>query len=381
VTKAIELFENRDYRGARAALEKGLAGHGDLPEAREVLALIAFYYAEDEVAAKHLEKVKGESYYAAALRVCLDGPFRSRFGEAAFLTEGRSDGGHYYLATDVGANASAIEGVKGQFRKLNSDPAKNAKALEKLRAGRTEGFKQVAALLELMYAEYSGMFKAEKDEKLVSRVFLFEKRNDFLAFSKRMGSSGEGAAGYYSPRLRILVVDASMGAEKRGVLFDEGMDTLLHEGFHQFLHFYLEEIPYWFNEGIAEYYGPSEVVPGQRKLKVGLVPKQRGPDGFTRYQVIQLCLKPNGPMPLTPLKELVRLDARRVMEKADVHYPQAWAFIHYLANGHPKGKKMLVEYFKALRAGKDEAGALEAAFAGVDWARLEADWREYVKRM
>ncbi len=381
LARAIELYEKRDFRSARPLLEAAAAEPGAPEVAHLYLALTSFGNADDEAAARHLARVGTASPLRQALEACLEGPFRARLRDAAFLTEGRT--AHYHLTTDVGCDPALVQAATAELEKLASDPEKNAKRLEKLKAKRSRGFEEIGSLLERIYAEYSAMFKFEKDEKLVPRVYVFDRREDFLEFSRRLGPGGDGAAGYYWPALRILVVDAADVGEQRGVLRARGMTTIFHEAFHQFLDYYVEGAPHWFNEGIAEYFGPSLPVAGQRKLTVGVVVKTYPGGHPTRYQVLQGALKAGAYPAVTPLRKLVELERHAFMdpEKVGVHYAQAWAFIHYLANRHPKGKKMLVDYFNALRRGEGRRAAHEAAFKDVDWDKVEADWKAYVQKL
>ncbi len=382
--RALELFATNDFKAARPLFEAMAAEPGGFDEAHLYLALIAFFYAEDDAAAKHLARVQTPSYIRKALEGCLEGPFRARLGEAAFLAEGRT--AHYHLATDIACDPALVQAAEAELKKLGADPVKNAKRIEKLKAKRSRGFEELGSLLERIYAEYSGMFKFEKDEKLVSRVYIFDRREDFAAFSARIGheDAGENAAGWYWSPLRILVIDAADVGASRGVLQERGMHTVFHEAFHQFLDYYVDDAPIWFNEGIAEYFGPSIPVPGTKKVMVGVV-KKTYEDGerMTRYEVLMEALKPGARIAPTPLRRLVALDRESFMQRdrVNLHYAQAWSFIHYLANRHPKGRRMIVDYFNALRRGEDQKAAHEAAFKDVDWDRLEADWKAYAERL
>ena len=63
---------------------------------------------------------------------------------------------------------------------------------------------------------------------------------------------------------------------------------------------------------------------------------------------------------LTPLKDLLVMDEKRFREKAALHYAESWALMEFLHDAsEPRRRKVLREYFEALRAGlsPEEASA------------------------
>ncbi|HVY62245.1 MAG TPA: DUF1570 domain-containing protein, partial [Planctomycetota bacterium] len=321
-----------DIAGARQDLDKLLAAEPENRKANGLAARIRFFYADDAAARKLLAKADPEDEDAAILARFLDGPFA---GSPAKKT----GGGHYLLATDV----TKRDGV--------------------------------ATLLEEIYGAYSHAFPGERDRRLVSRVFVFARRDDYLSWSKEvLDDDASDSAAYYLPSFRLLVVDADGEDE----LSDYGRDSMFHEAFHQFLHYFLDSdrTPFWFNEGVAEYFGPSRVRPGGRALEIGLLPRGDGTKGSSTLDTAKRTLDR-----WTPLRRLMLLDADGFMAEEDalMHYAESWATVHFLAQSD-EGRKRLLAYYDALRKGKTQQEAFERVFAGsVD--RLEADVKDYVRKL
>src|SRR5262249_55046663 len=148
----------------------------------------------------------------------------------------------------------------------------------------TEGVKTCGKLMDTIARAYAAVFPQAKDEQIVHRVYLFAAREDFDSFSESLGEGGSGAAGYYMPDTPILVVDAEPGDGQKELLSDDAKDTMFHEGFHQFIRFCVPDVPTWFDEGLAEYFGPSRLA-GKGELEIGVVKKTDPDGGTTRYEV------------------------------------------------------------------------------------------------
>ncbi len=387
--KGFEAYRKRDYQKARPLLEKALEAGHEAETCRSFLARIAFFYAEDDVAREHLANLPNKSVYDRWLEIALDGPYRKVLGGGALLTEGKSPRGRYFLVTDVGYDPKQWEQLKPQIESLEKKAEKGKKppaALEALRRSRSEGWTEVAGYCDLIYEEYSKVFKFPKDEKLVSRVIVCRERGDYIDFGKALGfDEVDKTAGFYRPFMRLLVVNASETGKKYKHLWQSGRETLFHEAFHQFIDYYIENSPTWFNEGLATFFMEYDEDPAAGgRLTLGPVRKTPiGAMGMTDYQVVVGALKPTAKDPLVPLEKLTAGDTPDFYEKEKmyVRYAQSWGVVRFLVEGHPKGKKILLEYFKALKDGKGAAEAQKAAFKGEDWTKLEKAFKAYFDRL
>jgi hypothetical protein len=140
-------------------------------------------------------------------------------------------------------------------------------------------------------------------------------------------------------------------------------NTVRHEGFHWYLHELIDDVPIWFDEGYAQWFGATE-----RKFartKVGVA------DDDAVYTLKQAGSE------LTPLAKLMTMDQPTFMAKPTLHYAQAWALVHMLRQG--EGKR-IDGYFAKLLAGAPAAEAYEEFFAG-DIEALEHAYRTHVRSL
>lgn len=308
-------------------------------------ARVKFFYGEDEEAVKLCEKLD-DGWVKRELPTLVDVPG---------MTKERTKGKSYLLYTDEGL-------------------------------AKREGDEFAGKVLDLIEKAYSKVFPFKRDKKIINRVYIFSSTAAYKRFNLSLDpdDDGEGSTGYFSPSTRILVIDADPkgeAANEYGFTAD-AIDTLFHEGFHQFLHMFLHRVPMWFDEGLAEYFGPSELA-SRTSLRVGVVNKDGG--GFvSRYERIVGALRSNDPLPAVPLETFLTNDEAFNGDGGDrvnVSYAQAWTFIHFLLHSKAmgsKGKKYIIDTFKALREGKTFAQAHAETFGKLDLAKVEAAWREYV---
>lgn len=246
----------------------------------------------------------------------------------------------------------------------------------------TKGEVFTARMMELIYDAYSSVFPFDVDERLISRVYVFGKTSTYLRFSQdAFGTDKSNAAGYYSPSTRVLVVNADPdGARPNDFGFTaDAINTLFHEGFHQFVRFHIPQgVPDWFNEGLAEYFGPS-VQSGRKKLKVGVVVKNDA-NFVTRYERIHGTLRDH-PGSVWSVARFMRqtdeefdFDGRR-----SLNYAQSWSIVHFLIDGMGKqGRKLVKSYFEVLKRGGTPDEAFRVSFGSLNLERFDKAWRAYV---
>lgn len=221
---------------------------------------------------------------------------------------------------------------------------------------------------ELIFKTYGRIFPRVSKEKRKFPILVHESNEAYHA-----AGGPDGAGGHYEPLIRKLVL----------FQYPKDEDTklvLYHEGFHQFLHDYLEDAPQWFNEGLGDFFGPSQYVP----------PTKKGGEGGMR-------LRPN-PWRLKYIQDAINAGRVRgfrqlmLMSQAElydeqwvgIHYAQSWSIIYFLVRGGAKDGQeagpyftILQDYFKALRRGDGQEEAFQAAFGKCDVAKLEAEWRRF----
>jgi len=115
-----------------------------------------------------------------------------------------------------------------------------------------------------------------------------------------------------------------------------------HEGVHQFHHMVfgrpyeeIEGVPRWYDEGIADCMGNSEVKKG--KFRMGL---HKGPIALGRLPTIQRAIKNKK---YYPLADLMKMDKRTFYTNGSLCYAEAWSFIHFLL-AYPKKEDQTKPY-------------------------------------
>lgn len=213
----------------------------------------------------------------------------------------------------------------------------------------------------------------------------------------------QGSAGYFSPGTKELVMFYDVDYPK-----SETEATCFHEGWHQYADSYfrtprtkaavaegeeggpkttgtgagtmLDRMPgaqlhRWFDEGHGDYFGGF--------VLEGTSWTYKGDKG--RKTVIRGMVSSRSHV---PLREIVTWNHDRYYgAKAGENYAQGYAMIDFFQRGPTKlGKKWDESWSKVLETYKtvmletgDQKKAVEKAFAGVDWEKLEEAWIAWVK--
>jgi tetratricopeptide (TPR) repeat protein len=144
----------------------------------------------------------------------------------------------------------------------------------------------------------------------------------------------------------------------------EGSSVVYHEYMHKLLHLNYPRLPTWLDEGLAEFYGTSEV----RGDKMLLGAPSR------RMQI----LHERTPFPLkeflTPANEVTYF---REEWKVQMFYAEAWGLTHFLmfGNGMGNGERMNT-FLRQLGRGADEQDAFRQAFGAP--ATIEKEFSHYM---
>lgn len=144
-------------------------------------------------------------------------------------------------------------------------------------------------------------------------------------------------------------------------------ETLYHEYYHALTMPIFPDRPVWLSEGLAEYFGHTEL---QDKF-VAL--------GEADPNLVSL-LRARSLIPLNVLFEVNRSSPYyNETNKTSMFYAESWALTHYLMVGDNKAHKPMLEaYVEALNRGKTSAQAAALAFG--DLKRLQAELEGYIGR-
>ena len=248
------------------------------------------------------------------------------------------------------------------------------------------GLKAISSIMEVVHKSYSKVLPFKVD-KVKSRVYVFGTKAGYARFNTRLsGDSADGSLGYFSPHRRILVINADPAQHEviDGGITADAMDTMFHEGFHQFARLHAPNIAIWFNEGMAEYFGPSKVVRGGKAIKVGHFVRNDPAGYYTRYNRAQENVQTGKGMALARFLSLSHQEFMTGGEQTSRNYAQAWSFMHFLLNGKAAksfGPKTCRKYFKMLREGHPMEKAHRETFGKLDLKRVDAAYQKYVKEL
>lgn len=216
-------------------------------------------------------------------------------------------------------------------------------------------------ILENAYVNLKAQLAWVKDDPKQERfqVYLFAGEGGYQEYNKHiLGSAKPHTAGLYSPVLKQLLI---WNVPKR-----EDMErTIRHEGFHQFLDRAIEDPPVWFNEGAAEFWETARREKGS--LQGGQV---RGDHIATLVRSRKL---------IPALRDFVYGSRADFYANAQQRYAQGWALVHFLRKGNAAKQKIWKTLWDSLRSPDlSTRQALDAAFAGADWGKLEAEFWDYL---
>ena len=143
--------------------------------------------------------------------------------------------------------------------------------------------------------------------------------------------------------------------------------VLFHEYTHSILHLNFPGLPTWLDEGLADYYGATEI--RSEHVYIGRVPRGR----LAR-------LKSSVHLPLETLLTVTHASPHyREGEKTGVFYAQSWAFVHYLLTDTQAQKDGLLKaYLVALQAQAEPLTAARLGFG--DLERLRGVLAQYTRR-
>lgn len=216
---------------------------------------------------------------------------------------------------------------------------------------------EVGKQLEDARAAYQARFRAVPATGRRAKVYVFSGNEGYLDYAADVGADLRNTLGVYMPLTRQLAV----------FLHDDRVElwnTVRHEAFHQYLHQIADDVPLWFDEGYAEFFGFS-----RRKFGKTVTGQADG----TQVAAIRM-FRPS----FAPLSQLLRMERAPFMRKPEVHYVQSWSVIHFLRETkNPALKGVLDRYLDALIAGKGRADAYREVIEPV-FPLLEQEWREHL---
>ncbi len=216
----------------------------------------------------------------------------------------------------------------------------------------------IAKHIELVYTKYESIFPKQSKGKDKYRVIVFDTVKQYMDYG-----SPANTGGYYQDLTKKLVFWKQ----------PKDSDTLLvlyHETFHQFLAYYLDHAPQWFNEGHGDYFGPSVYNEKTRQMEIKTNP--------WRLRTVQSMIQANKYEPFAKLMQMTQQEMYNPRTIGQ-NYAQAWSMVIFFWHGEGgKYAKNLQAYFQFLAKDEELKGAFDAGFGKLDMGKVEAEWKKYV---
>jgi len=132
---------------------------------------------------------------------------------------------------------------------------------------------------------------------------------------------------------------------------DNPFHALYHEYTHALLHLNFTELPLWLDEGIAEFYGNSQL--GEKESKIGTI------DNSHLYIL--------GQNKLLPIEVLLKVEHSsphyNEENRASVFYAESWALVHYLMlDPEARQRQLLKNFIAAWDKSGNQIEAAQQAF-------------------
>ena len=207
--------------------------------------------------------------------------------------------------------------------------------------------------LEALHRALSRMAGTPRDAAVPTRVFVFSDDDELHPFKPAMagGRRGSGravAGGFFAPRelANFVAVNARTSQPISS--------TIQHELLHQFANQHLPRLPFWFSEGLAEYYSTFQVSSG-----VGIIGRPH------RGHLRALTSSPTATISGRSLERVTELRATKELYDdagdAGQAYALSWALVHYLLSDDRHAASTL-EFMRGLARGQEATEAFEEAF-------------------
>ena len=207
-------------------------------------------------------------------------------------------------------------------------------------------FEEIRALFQHLYPEL------RVDSGKPTIIFAIRDEDSLKLFipSYRQNSKSMRIGGFYH-----LSYDKNFAVIRMDIRRSGSLEyrALYHEYTHAFFRYNFRGLPLWLDEGLAEYYGNTEIE--SKEANVGM------PNGD------DLRLLKKDALLLLPVDQLVTIDSTSPLynteEHAGIFYAESWALVHYLKSSPDvRDQDLINKYLHALHATDDPVEAARQSF-------------------
>ncbi len=389
-----ELLERGDPEGPARLLERVEREEGGDALRVYLAALWAFERGDDEEAGPLLTRLLeldpdflNARYLQAWLLLRREGleQGRARFDElAAAHDDPRLDGARALLAFLAGEREQArrilleragagrycdeLEQVASLFCKAESGPIwleTHVVESEHFRVASDidEGTcKEAVAILETAFDHFAKRIRPLPEGRSGRfRVYLFSGETSYQAYLLHSTfTTAESTAGVFVPSVEQLLI---WNTPDRRLM----LDTIRHEGLHQYMQRLVGDQPPWLAEGLGEYWEAADFTKSTSRQ---VVPT---PERLADLRALQRGL--------LPLGRFLRLSRAQFYGEWQRSYLQAWAFVHFLLAGDRASRARFDAILDALAVGTPPDQAVELVFPPEDAPALEAAFQAHLREL
>jgi tetratricopeptide (TPR) repeat protein len=243
--------------------------------------------------------------------------------------------------------------------------------------------KEASSDLEAMFATLSDLaFPSHDRPKMAVEVVMFKNDEEFETIVDNKVSDGAFVTGglHDFERGSIAILKADLRNTR---------NVFQHELTHFMVSYYYPQAPAWLSEGLAEYYGATEI--GDEDVRLGVAPDilrnwaallNMRRMGY--YVSVQKAPRVGDLMAMTPLEFYGDLGAntdsdlgRASLASTMVRYASAWTLVHLLQTD-PKYKSDFGAYLASLREGERSERSWAMSIGGFNSDTLDADFRAHL---
>lgn len=226
--------------------------------------------------------------------------------------------------------------------------------------------------MDRIFVQYTRRFESFRQrDRSPMPLHLVRHRQEYIDLLRGFGFDATASGGmfFYSSAARGL---ATWVQDKPHATT---LETLQHEGFHQFAHAYIgHHLPVWVNEGLAEYFGDGLLV--EHQMKVGLATPRR-------VQAVQEAVRQHTAIDFDRLLDMTgdqwHANMRHDSPLGPLQYHQSWSIVYFLIHGDGgKYRKAFEKYLVLVNKGRLSQTAFRQAFGTQDTTAFHRRWQQYV---
>lgn len=230
---------------------------------------------------------------------------------------------------------------------------------------------KVAAHMDAVFAEYARRFAAftpKSDQHMP--LYLLASQQDYIDFLKSHDIDGGGTGGIFFIRPTVRGLATWLDDRPPWVT----LETLQHEGFHQFTHAYIGgKLPLWVNEGLAEYFADAVLV--RDRLRIGFASGRR-------IEAVRRALDNDDVIDLDELMATPagkwQLNLIRAPGKGRMQYEQSWSMVHFLIHAEQgRYRDAFERYLRLIAQGMPDRAAFQHAFGADDTIAFRRQWEKW----